>query len=215
MSELFVHEIFRSIQGESTHAGRVCVFVRLAGCNLDCVYCDTVEAARGKGKAMSVAEVARQVGGAGSGLVEVTGGEPLIQPDTGALLTALLDGGREVLVETNGTVDLAAFDRRAKYIVDIKTPGSGAGGSFLDSNYSRLRQTDELKFVITSREDFDWAEALVAERKLAERVTTLFSPARGMVAPKKLAAWLLRSGLDARLNLQLHTYIWGPDAKGV
>ena len=215
MSALKVFEIYHSVQGESTHAGRKCVFIRLAGCNLSCSYCDSAEAASGHGAEMSVQQILEKVRALGVRLVEVTGGEPLIQPEVGALLTALLDAGFETLVETNGTTPIDRFDRRAKYIMDIKTPGSGAGGSFMEENLEALSDRDEVKFVITSKEDFDWAARMMERWNPSRRIAVLLSPAQGKVAPRRLAEWLLESDIDARLNLQLHKIIWGPEATGV
>ena len=212
---LRVSEIFLSIQGESTHAGRLCVFVRLAGCNLSCVYCDTEYAAKGAGSELSVSQILAKVECFGVNLVEVTGGEPLVQPACGELITALADAGFEVLVETNGAVDIGLFDRRAKYIVDIKTPGSGQGGSFLAANYERLKTSDEVKLVITSRADFNWALDVVRERRLAEKLTVLFSPADGFVTLKELAGWMIETKTPARMNVQVHKMIWGAGARGV
>ncbi|MDH5476860.1 MAG: radical SAM protein [Nitrospinota bacterium] len=215
MNSLYVFEIYPSIQGESTHAGRKCVFIRLAGCNLACSYCDSTEAATGQGVEMTLDAVMGKVGGYDIGLVEVTGGEPLIQPGAGALLERLCDAGFETLVETNGTVDITRFDRRAKFIMDIKTPGSGAEGRFLERNLEALATHDEVKFVITGRGDFEWAANQVARWNLSKEVVALFSPVHGKVAPKELAQWLLESGIEGRLNLQLHKIIWGADATGV
>lgn len=212
---LNVSEIFLSIQGESTHAGRLCVFIRLAGCNLSCVYCDTQYAAKGAGSELSVPEILARALSFGVKLVEVTGGEPLLQPSCGELITALADAGLEVLVETNGTVDIGLFDRRAKYIVDIKTPGSGQGGSFIAANYERFKRSDEVKLVITSRMDFDWAVDLVRERGLTERLTVMFSPAEGFVTLKELAGWMIESKSPVRMNVQLHKMIWGQETRGV
>lgn len=215
MTALRVSEIFLSVQGESTHVGRLCVFVRLAGCNLSCVYCDTQYAAKGEGLAMGLPDVLAKVESFGVKLVEITGGEPLIQPACGDLITALADDGFEVLVETNGTVDIGLFDHRAKYIVDIKTPGSGQGGSFLVDNYEKLKCADEVKFVITSMADFNWAVDVVRERGLANRLTILFSPADGLVGLKELAGWMIEDKTPARMNVQLHKMIWGREARGV
>jgi 7-carboxy-7-deazaguanine synthase len=212
---LRVSEIFLSLQGESTHAGRLCVFVRLAGCNLSCVYCDTQYAAKGAGLEMGVPEVLAKALSFGVKLVEVTGGEPLVQPACAQLITELADRGLEVLVETNGTADLGLFDRRAKYIVDIKTPGSGQGGSFLASNYEKLKSSDEVKLVITSRMDFDWAVDFIRERGLAKKLAVLFSPADGFVTLKELAGWMIEAKTPARMNVQLHKTIWGQEARGV
>ncbi|MBF0293065.1 MAG: radical SAM protein [Nitrospinae bacterium] len=212
---LRVSEIFLSIQGESTHAGRLCVFVRLAGCNLSCVYCDTEYAAKGAGSPLSVSQIMAKVELFGVKLVELTGGEPLSQPASAELIAAFADNGFEVLVETNGTVDIGHFDRRAKYIVDIKTPGSGQGGSFLVANYEKLKSSDEVKFVITSRMDFDWAVDIVRERGLAQKLTVLFSPADGFVTLKELAGWIIEDKTPARMNIQMHKVIWGQGARGV
>ncbi|MBI4666848.1 MAG: radical SAM protein [Nitrospinae bacterium] len=215
MSVIRVSEIFLSIQGESTHAGRPCVFIRLAGCNLDCAYCDTGYAAKSAGEPMEVSAALDKALALRAPLVEVTGGEPLIQPGAAELIKALLDAGLETLVETNGTVDLSRFDRRAKYIVDIKTPGSGSAGSFHEANYGMLRPGDEVKFVVSSREDFQWAAALCRERGIPDKAIVLFSPVWGKTDFAELADWLLASGLNARMNLQLHKIIWGGEAKGV
>lgn len=208
-------ELYASIQGEGSRVGRPCVFVRLSGCNLKCVYCDSEHAARGEGVLTGVGDIVSRVRGYGVRLVQVTGGEPLIRPGAGELVTSLLDEGLEVVVETNGTVDIGLFDRRASYVVDIKTPGSGAGGSFLEANFERLTARDEVKFVVVSRADFDWATSVVRERRLSGRLPVLFSAAWGMVPLKDMALWIIESGLDVRLNPQLHKIIWGPDARGV
>lgn len=208
-------ELFLSIQGEGSRAGLPCVFIRLSGCNLHCAYCDSGYAARGVGKRTKISEITSRVERFNVKFIQLTGGEPLIQPGAGELLGALCDGGGDVLVETNGSVDLKPFDPRAKFIVDIKTPGSGAGGSFAESNYKNLRDCDEIKFVITSKDDFDWAVALTRQRGLDKRHTLLFSPAWGEVEPKKMAQWILDSGVEGRLSLQIHKLIWGPDATGV
>jgi len=215
MGAVRLSEIFLSIQGESTFAGLPCAFIRLAGCNLDCVYCDTAYAAQSSGEPAEVEDILSHVKGFGVKLVEVTGGEPLAQNTAGELIARLVESGFETLVETNGTVDIGSFDNRATYIVDIKTPGSGAAASFLELNFNHVKRSDQVKFVITSREDFDWAVDMVRTRGLEERCALLFSPASGMVAPKILAGWLLESGVRARLNLQLHKYIWGPGTRGV
>ncbi len=215
MSFVELSECFLSIQGEGSFAGLPCVFIRLAGCNLHCSYCDTEYAARGEGKRTEIEQIISKVESYKEGLVLVTGGEPLIQPGAGELLIRLCEEGYEVMVETNGSVDLKPCDRRVKFIVDVKTPGSGAADTFLESNFELLGLEDEVKFVVTSKEDFDWADALVSELKLDARHTVLFTPAWGLVEPKMLARWILDSGAGGRLSLQLHKIIWGPDAKGV
>ena len=207
---LFLSEIFLSIQGESTHAGRVCAFVRLAGCNLDCEWCDTEYAAKGVGEETSVDAIIEKVKKLGSSLVEVTGGEPFFQEECGDLLTRLLDEGFEVLVETNGSYDLDIFDNRAKFIVDFKLPGSGAYGSFLDANFKKLKASDEIKFVVANRADFDMAVEVIKNENLADRVTLLASPVFGKVEAQELARWIIDTGLPIRLSLQIHKLIWPP-----
>ena len=206
---LFLSEIFLSIQGESTHAGRVCAFVRLAGCNLDCEWCDTEYAAKGVGEETSVDAIIEKVKELGSSLVEITGGEPLRQEESGDLLKRLLDEGFEVLVETNGSYDIDMFDSRAKFIVDFKLPSSGAYGSFLKSNFKKLKASDEIKFVVANRADFDMAVEVVKNEKLADHVTLLVSPVFGKVEAKELAGWIIDAGLPIRLSLQIHKIIWG------
>ncbi|VAX17545.1 7-carboxy-7-deazaguanine synthase [hydrothermal vent metagenome] len=215
MSFVEVWEIFSSIQGESTFAGLPCVFVRLSGCNLSCDYCDTQDAATGTGERMSVDDIVSKVKKYKIPLVEVTGGEPLLQVGVLELLEKLNDAGLKILVETNGSVKIEKFDRRARYIVDIKTPGSGEGGSFDDRNFATLSARDEVKFVITSKADFEWAVAICKKYRLTEKTAVLFSPAYGKVELVDLAGWIMSSNLPVRLNLQLHKYIFGPDAKGV
>ncbi len=215
MSEVDLWEVYLSIQGEGRSTGRPCVLVRLSGCNLSCNYCDTTDAAKGTGERVSVESIVDRVKKFDVRLVEVTGGEPLIRPGAKSLVSALADEGFEILVETNGTVDISLFDRRASYIVDIKTPGSGAGQIFLKSNFLCLTKRDEIKFVITSRDDFDWSVDSCRKQGLTEKSSVLFSPAWGVVDPRDLVEWLLESGLDARLSLQTHKYIWGANAEKV
>lgn len=210
-----VCEIFTSIQGESSYAGLPCTFVRLSGCNLRCRYCDT-RYAFVEEKDMSVEEILDRVQNAGFSLVEITGGEPLLQGnDTLGLITKLLDSGHEVLVETNGSQDISSIDRRARVILDIKTPGSGMSGEMKLPNIDHLKSTDEVKFVICDRGDYEWARGVVEEYHIDEKCTVLFSPAFGMLDPRDLAAWILGDRLRVRLNLQLHKYIWGPEERGV
>jgi 7-carboxy-7-deazaguanine synthase len=208
-------ELFLSIQGEGTRAGLPCVFIRLSGCNLHCNYCDSEYAARGVGKKTPIDEITARVKTYNVKLVQLTGGEPLIQPGAKELILKLCDAGYELLVETNGSIDLKPFDHRVKFIIDIKTPGSGAENTFLESNFEILGPDDEVKFVITSKEDFDWAAALVAKRTLDARHTVLFTPVWGLVEPKNLVRWILDSGVKGRLSLQIHKLIWGSDATGV
>ena len=207
-------EIFTSIQGESSYAGLPCTFIRLTGCNLRCTYCDT-RYSYDEGSERSAAEILDVVRDSGVKLVEITGGEPLLQEDVYALIERLLDGGYTVLVETNGSVSIRKIDRRAVLILDIKTPGSGMSGEMDFSNLAHLKQSDEIKFVLTGRADYDWAKEIMSKYALGERCHVLFSPAFGNLSPEQLAGWILEDRLDVRLNLQLHTYIFGPGRKGV
>jgi len=210
MSEppLRITEIFRSIQGESTRTGYPCAFVRLTGCSLRCVWCDTEYAFHG-GTEMTVAEVAGRALDLGTRLVEVTGGEPLEQEGVYPLMDRLLSAGRTVLLETGGHVPLDRVDPRVIKIVDVKAPGSGMAAANLPGNLAGLQPHDELKFVIADRRDFDWSLAMVEERDLdAARVVT-FSPAWQSLRPEALAEWVRDSGRNIRLGLQLHKVLWG------
>jgi 7-carboxy-7-deazaguanine synthase len=210
MSEpmLRVTEIFRSIQGESTRAGFPCAFVRLTGCSLRCVWCDTEYAFHG-GTEMTVAEAAERTLSFGTRLTEVTGGEPLEQEGVYPLMDRLLAAGRTVLLETGGHVPLDRVDPRVVKIVDVKAPGSGMAAANLPENLDGLQPHDELKFVIADRRDFDWSLAMVRDRELdAARVVT-FSPAWQSLPPETLAEWVRDSGRDIRLGLQLHKVLWG------
>lgn len=209
-----LYEIFASIQGESTRAGLPCSFVRLAGCPLRCAYCDTVGARDAEGRETAVTEVVERVLELGHGLVEVTGGEPLHQPAAPSLLSELCDAGLEVLLETSGALSIAGVDSRVRVILDVKTPGSGMSERMDLGNLSLLRPgRDEVKFVITSRQDFDWAVSLALERGLAGRVPLLVSPVAGAVEPIDAAQWVLESEAPLRLQLQLHKIIWGEEAE--
>ena len=209
-----VTEIFCSIQGESTHAGRPCTFVRLTGCPLRCTWCDTAYAFHG-GTERSLDSVLEEVSRQGCRLVEITGGEPLAQPDAHALITALADRGCTVLIETSGAIDIAPVDPRATLIMDLKCPGSGMADRNLWANIPKLKPTDEVKFVIKDREDYAWAAAKVREHALADRHTVLFSPVFGELDPRTLAEWVLADRLPVRCQLQLHKYIWDPAMRGV
>ncbi len=217
---LDVCEIFRSIQGESSHAGRPCVFVRLTGCNLRCRYCDTTYAYTG-GKRLSDAEVVARVDGLLGGspaatpnLVEFTGGEPLLQEAAVDLMNRLAARGLDVLAETNGSRDIGVLDPRIAAIVDMKGPSSGESDKMDLTNLNRLRARDEVKFVIGDEADYAHMRSLLP-RIDTRRNTVNASPLYGALAPAELAAWILRDGLDVRLNLQQHKYIWPPDARGV
>jgi 7-carboxy-7-deazaguanine synthase len=214
MAELRIKELYRSIQGESTFAGWPCVFVRTAGCDIRCVYCDEAHAFGG-GERLSIDEILARVAKLGVRLVEVTGGEPLAQKGTPELVRALLDAGYEVLIETGGHHDISVLDPRSHAIVDVKTPGSQMSQHNMLENLSRLRPGDEVKFVLTDRADYDFAKRIVREHDLESRVPVHFSPVHPGLDPKDLVQWLLDDGLRVRLNLQLHKYVWGPDAKSV
>lgn len=203
-----VTEIFRSIQGESTRAGFPCSFVRLTGCALRCAWCDSAYAFHG-GKEMPVSTVVAEIERHATRLVELTGGEPLEQEGAYPLMARLLDAGKTVLVETGGHVPLDRLDPRAIAIVDVKAPGSGMERFNLDENLDRLRPHDELKFVLADRRDFDWAVARVAERSLDAARAVTFSAVWETLAPADLAAWILESGRDIRLGLQIHKILWG------
>ena len=205
---LRITEIFKSIQGESTRAGLPCAFVRLTGCSLRCVWCDTAYAFQG-GRDMTVSAALERVLALGTELVEVTGGEPLEQESVYPLIGGLLDAGRTVLLETGGHVALDRVDPRVVKIVDVKAPGSGMEHANLPENLERLSPHDELKFVIADRRDFDWSLAFVTARDLDRRHVVTFSPAWGQQPAADLAAWVRDSGRPLRLGLQLHKLLWG------
>ena len=213
-SRLKIHEIFYSLQGESTFAGRPCVLVRLTGCQMRCSWCDTEYAFHG-GEWMGLEEVLSTVAGFDCPLVEVTGGEPLLQPACLPLLSALCDAGYEVLLETGGGLDIAPVDRRVRRILDIKCPGSGEAGNNRWENLADLRPTDEIKFVVAGREDYEWAKGVIAERSLRGVCPIHFSPVWETMAPADLAAWILADRLPVRLTLQQHKILWGKDTRGV
>ncbi len=208
-----ITESFRSIQGESTHAGRPCVFVRLTGCNLRCVWCDSEYTFTG-GDRMSIDEVMARVESYGCKLVEITGGEPLAQAESLDLIKRLCDDGFEVLIETSGSIDIAQVNPRAKIILDIKCPGSGEVEKNRWENLDILRAHDEIKFVIADRVDYDWAKQVIEQRKL-DRWTVLLSPVWDRMNMKSLAEWMLADRLPARFQTQLHKHIWGADVHGV
>jgi 7-carboxy-7-deazaguanine synthase len=215
MPSLRVTEIFYSIQGESTRAGLPCVFVRLTGCPMRCVWCDTAYAFEG-GRTLSIDEILDEVRRHPCRLVEVTGGEPLAQRDARTLIARLLDEDRTVLVETGGGVSIEGVDPRAVLVYDIKCPDSGEEGANLWANLEHLKPgIDEVKFVIASRRDYLWAAEVLRARGLAERHAVHFSPAHGLVEAAELAGWILEDGLRVRLQVQLHKILWTPEARGV
>ncbi|MDK3157912.1 radical SAM protein [Kamptonema cortianum] len=215
LPQLTINEIYLSVQGESTWVGLPCVFVRLTACNLRCTYCDT-EYAFYKGEKMGLDAVYEKVLAFDCPLVEITGGEPLLQKNIHPLMTRLCDAGKTVLIETSGSIDIALVDPRVHVIMDLKCPSSGEVGSNLLGNLDLLLKKDELKFVIGSEEDYCWAREQMAQHNLAAKVgTILFSPVFGKINPQDIVAWILRDKLPVRFQLQLHKFIWPPDQKGV
>ena len=212
---LTVNEIFHSIQGESTHAGRPCVFVRLTACDLRCSWCDTPYAFH-EGRKMSVDEVAGAVRAYRCDVVEITGGEPLLQKEVYPLMQRLLDDGRTVMLETGGHLSVDQVPEAVIRVIDVKCPGSGESDRNHWPNLDRLRPADEVKFVIKDRGDYEYARGVVANYDLTERCTAVhFSPVHGVQDPKRLAAWVLEDRLKVRVQLQLHKYIWDATTRGV
>jgi 7-carboxy-7-deazaguanine synthase len=212
--ELLIHEIYRSVQGESTFAGLPCVFVRLAVCDARCRWCDTPHAFT-QGTSIPLADLVARVQAYECPLIEITGGEPLLQEEVFPFMRQLADAGCTVLLETSGAHDVRRVDHRVHVIMDLKCPDSGECDGNRWSNLEVLKATDEIKFVVASRRDFDWAASIIRERRLEKRFTVLLSPVFGEVPPIEAAAWLLDSGLNVRLQLQLHKYIWDPKTRGV
>jgi 7-carboxy-7-deazaguanine synthase len=213
---LRVTEIFRSVQGESTHAGRPCAFVRLTGCPMRCTWCDSEYTFTG-GERMSVEAVLERVRAYGCPLVEVTGGEPLAQREAFDLIRRLCDESYEVLIETGGYVSTENVDERAKLILDVKCPASGESERNHWPNLERLRaDRDEIKFIVTDRADWDYAAGVIRHYDLTRRaLAVLVSPVWGMTDLPALAGWITESGLDVRMQIQMHKLIWGADARGV
>jgi len=209
-----INEIFVSIQGESTYMGRPCLFIRTTGCNLRCTYCDT-EYAFYDGKEMSNDEIFDIVENSGVKLVEITGGEPLLQKELPELLDRLLEENYEVLIETSGSIDIDKIDPRAVRIMDIKCPSSGEVSKNDLSNLNKLKPLDEVKFVVGDREDYTWANEIIEKYNLDQKVTVLFSPVFEKLAPVKLAKWILEDKKNVRMQIQLHKIIWGAGAAGV
>lgn len=212
---LTINEIYHSIQGESTWAGCMCVFVRLTFCDLRCSYCDT-EYAFYDGKKQTLPEIEEAVAAFACPLVEITGGEPLLQKNVLPLMTVLADAGRTVLLETSGAHDIAAVDPRVHRIMDLKTPGSGEVERNLFSNIDHLTQRDEVKCVIGSREDYEWSREQVERYGLADRCrAVLFSPIFGRIDPREIVEWMLADNLRVRFQLQMHKFIWSPTQRSV
>jgi 7-carboxy-7-deazaguanine synthase len=209
-----ISEIFTSIQGESTFAGLPCTFIRAAGCNLHCSYCDTLYAREG-GSEWSLERILNRVREAGFALTELTGGEPLLQQESYLLMERLLEEGYAVLLETNGSVSLEQVDRRVIKIMDLKCPGSEMSSYMAFSNIAYLTQDDEVKFVIGNRSDFDWAREIIGEYRLLEKCTVLISPVFSQLKASTAAEWILQEQLPVRLQLQLHKVIWPEKNRGV
>ncbi len=209
-----VNEIYYSIQGESTNAGLPCVFIRLTYCNLRCSYCDT-EYAFYDGKDHSIEQIIGEVKKYNCGLVELTGGEPLVQSESSELMKRLCDEGFEVMLETGGSLPIENIDKRVKIIMDLKTPSSGMLKKNHYENIDFLKPEDEVKFVIGSREDYEWSKSILLKYKIADKCKVLFSSVFGKLEPVKLVDWILRDGVNVRFQLQMHKFIWEPDKKGV
>jgi 7-carboxy-7-deazaguanine synthase len=212
---LTINEIYHSIQGESTWAGEPCVFVRLTFCDLRCNYCDT-EYAFYEGTKQTLKDVVDAVAAFQCRLVEITGGEPLLQKNVLPLMTILADAGHTVLLETSGAHDISKVDPRVHRIMDLKTPGSGECARNLFSNIEQLTQRDEVKFVIGSREDYEWSREQVERQALVQRCrAVLFSPIFGRIDPREIVEWILADRLPVRFQLQMHKFIWTPTKRGV
>lgn len=211
---LRINEIFHSVQGEGTRAGVRCVFVRLTGCHLRCTYCDTAYAFY-EGGWMTLEEILTRVAEFGCQTVEVTGGEPLLQPNVYPLMERLCDTYPTVMLETSGAVPIDKVDSRVIRIVDIKCPSSGEAARNHWPNVDQLRATDEIKFVLGDRADYDWARDVISKYNLLERCPVLMNPVFDRLIPLDLATWVLEDKLDVRVGLQLHKFIWAPETRGV
>lgn len=211
---LKIYEIYTSIQGESSYQGLPCVFIRLSGCNLRCAWCDTAYAFFG-GEEKSIKEIMAEVKDSGPLLVEITGGEPLIQSECYPLMKELCDQKYEVLLETGGSIDTIKVDPRVRKIIDFKTPSSLMVDENNWDNISRLNPGDELKFVIGDRADYDWALNIIKKNGLEEKTIVNLSPVHGVMRPSELTKWMLEDKIDVRVNVQLHKYIWGEHTVGV
>jgi 7-carboxy-7-deazaguanine synthase len=212
---LTINEIYHSIQGESTRAGRPCVFVRLTYCDLRCNYCDT-EYAFYEGQKQTLKQILDAVSAFRCPLVEITGGEPLLQKEVLPLMSSLCDAGYTVLLETSGARDISQVDPRVHRIMDLKTPGSGEADKNLWSNIDQLTLRDEVKFVMGSRHDYEWSRDKVEQYNLTSRChAVLFSPIFGRIDPREIVEWILADKLDVRFQLQMHKFIWSPTQRGV
>ncbi len=211
---LKINEIFYSIQGESSAAGLPTTFVRLTGCNLRCTYCDT-EYAFYKGEDFTIEKAIRKVEEHGCNLVEVTGGEPLMQKDVFPFMTQLCDKGFDVMLETSGSLPIEKVDKRIKIIMDLKTPSSGMMNKNLYENIEYLKPNDEVKFVIGTQEDYNWSKEQIEKFGLTEKANVLFSPVFNSIEPKQIVEWILNDKLNVRFQLQMHKYIWEPETRGV
>lgn len=214
---LYITEKFLSIQGESSYAGKPCFFIRLAGCNLDCAYCDTgYSRLTSQGQPEQIADIVRNAVDTGVKLAEITGGEPLLQDNTPELCRELLKAGFTVLVETNGSLPVVMLPEAVVKIVDVKTPSSGESDRNCYANLDVLTRRDEVKFVISDRNDYDFSKNIIRQYGLEQKVSELlFSAVWGRLSAEELAAWIIEDRLRVRLQLQLHKYIWGPEKKGV
>jgi len=209
-----VNEIYCSIQGESSYCGLPCVFVRLTYCNLRCSYCDTTYAFY-EGKDMTVAEVLAEVSKHRTSLVEITGGEPLVQKEVYPLMSSLIDSGYTVLLETGGSLEVGDVDPRVVKIMDLKCPSSGECHRNLYSNIQKLQPHDEIKFVVGDRKDYLWTKEIIKEYSLAGRFTLLLSTVFNKIEPRQVVEWMLEDRLQMRFQLQMHKYIWDPETRGV
>lgn len=208
MAVLKIHEIFYSLQGETSRFGLPTVFIRLTGCPMRCTYCDTAYAFNG-GSNIDIADIMKKVAEFGTKYVTVTGGEPLAQKQCHVLLTALCDAGYSVSLETGGAIDIAPVDLRVSIILDIKTPASNEEKNMLWGNLAHIKTSDEIKFVLCNRADYEWAKNKLQELKLAEKCPVLFSPSYHELKPDELAAWVLQDKLPVRMQIQLHKILWG------
>lgn len=215
VESVVIHEIYSSVQGESSFVGLPCTFVRMSACNLRCTWCDTPQAFTG-GTRRAIDSVLDEALSKNTPLVEVTGGEPLLQPGALPLLRALCDSGKTVLLETSGERDISPVDPRVHRIMDIKAPGSGECERNRWENINHLTRRDEVKFVLADRADYEWSRDVITRYALSGKVANvLLSPVHGQLDPKSLTSWLLEDQLPARLQVQIHKYIWSPDTQGV